>query len=127
MERNIEDITFSYNVSESALVQLYGEKLISENDIIKTGANTEKIVGAANVIRDIYGSLFKKQNDVLVRNGYSPIEYRSNYFPHFTESTADTIIQKIASKVGIRIDTDRLPTDIAGLTQYFRPGKRWMA
>ena len=41
------------------------------------------------------------------------------------KNKADTIIGKFAEKLGWKINKDTLPTDIAGITDQFRPGKSW--
>lgn len=113
-------------VSERALVQLYGEGLITEQTLSKTGADVEKIKRAKEEMRSIYDELFDKANEALIRNGYEPIAKRADYFPHFTEDRPDTLLGKAAAAVGIDITGDALPTDIAGITNTFRPGKKWV-
>lgn len=113
-------------VSESALVQLFGEKRITEEQLKKSGADVNKINNAVITFRKIYNNLIKQANEVLIDNGYAPIEYRQDYFPHFTEDAQDTTLGKIAKLVGIDISNQELPTDIAGMTQNFKPGKRWL-
>lgn len=88
--------------------------------------NKEKAKSAAKVFRDIYDEIFPMINDTLVENGYKPAEYRKGYFPHFNKNTPDTIIGKIGKALGIETKNQELPTDIAGLTHTFRPGKKWM-
>ena len=113
-------------VSESGLVQLYGEKLIDDNILESVGANKEKIQAAVTEFRGIYNQLIDMANDTLIRNGYRPVEYRKDYFPHFTENKADSLLGEIAGYFGIDIKSDELPTDIAGLTHTFKPGKKWV-
>ncbi len=113
-------------VSESGLVQLYGEGLIDDSTLDRVGADKEKIKNAVKEFRGIYDQLIDMANDTLIRNGYRPVEYRKDYFPHFTEDKADSTLSKIAGYFGINIKADELPTDIAGITHTFRPGKRWV-
>jgi hypothetical protein len=113
--------------SESTLVQLLGEKKITPEQLKATGANVEKIEAAVKTMRQIYNDLISRANKVYVENGYEPIEYRKDYFPHFTESKPDGVIAKMGAALGINIDKDELPTDIAGLTQTFRPGRKWFS
>lgn len=112
-------------VSESTLVQLLGEKKISIGDIKLIGADSNKIQNAVFEMRKIYNELLEKGNEVLVLNGYEPIPFRKDYFPHFTDNKPDNVLGKLANKLGFNIQTDELPTDIAGLTHTFRPGKKW--
>lgn len=114
-------------VSESGLVQLYGEGLINDTTLDRLGADKEKIHKAVNEFRGIYNQLIEMANETLIRNGYRPVGYIKNYFPHFTENKPDSTLGKIAAYFGIEIRADELPTDIAGLTHTFRPGKKWVS
>jgi hypothetical protein len=114
-------------VSESGLVQLYGEGKINDETLSELDADVEKIKKAVSVFREIYNDLYNKTNDVLVQNGYAPVEFRKDYFPHFEETKPDTLIGKALNKLGFKMDTRELPTDIAGLTHTFRPGKKWVS
>ena len=114
-------------VSESGLVQLYGEGPINDTTLDRLGADKEKIHKAVNEFRGIYNQLIEMANETLIRNGYRPVGYIKNYFPHFTENKPDSTLGKIAAYFGIEIRADELPTDIAGLTHTFRPGKKWVS
>lgn len=83
-----------------------------------------KVERAVPVFREIYDEVFQRQNEAYMANGYAPMPYRQGYFPHFAES-ADPTLSKIARALGIEPQNDNLPTDIAGLTQFFRPGRKW--
>lgn len=91
----------------------------------KTEIDIKKCENAVEELRNIYDELIVKINDVLMENGYKPIEYRKGYFPHFIENKPETFIGKVAEKMGWKINKDTLPTDIAGITDQFKPGKRW--
>ena len=114
------------DVSESELVMLYGEGVMNEIQLKQTGADVEKIKKAANVFRGIYDEIEKTVNEVLMRNGYPPIGHINKYFPHYFEDKPDTVLEKIGDLVGIDIMRKELPTDIAGMTHTFKPGKRWV-
>ncbi len=86
-----------------------------------------KVERALPVFREAYNTLFELVNSAYISNGYTPIDYRKGYFPHFMEDNTDNPIRKAANKLGFNIDTRELPTDIAGLTHTFRPGKRYFA
>lgn len=126
-EEHLKEIrkTRKINLSESALVQLYGEGLIDTDILEIVGADVPKIQNAVTTMRQIYNQLIDAANQELIRHGYEPIEYRKDYFPHFTEERPDGVLANIADKLGIKILKDELPTDIAGLTHTFRPGKKW--
>ena len=85
----------------------------------------EKIRGAVTEFHKIYDELFEQMNDVRVRNGYDPIEYRSGYFPHFQSAEEGSLLDKLAKGLGITPEVTTLPTTINGMTHAFKPGIRW--
>lgn len=87
--------------------------------------NMAKVERAVPVFREAYDSIFQQMNEAYIKNGYKPMEYRQGYFPHFTQTQPDGLMRVVASKLGISVESDSLPTDIAGLTYQFRPGRRW--
>ncbi len=125
---------------ESEAVQFIGEKqasITNENDAAKKEELTKeledfflehknldmkKINFAIKEFRAIYNDIFKQINDVLIANGYGPIEYRKDYFPHFTEDDSN-LLNKIAKVIGVDTSVTELPADLTGKTAAFRPGK----
>ncbi len=85
----------------------------------------QKIRGAVDEFRAIYDELFQQMNDVRVRNGYEPVNYRSGYFPHFQPGEGDGILSQFGRVLGIDTQVTALPTTINGLTHTFRPGITW--
>lgn len=124
-------------ISEAALLQLYGEKKIEKGTLeaflerygnpAKKAEMAERIEQSVETMRRIYDDVHSAACEELVYQGYAPIEYRKDYFPHFSEDRPDGLIAKIGKKLGFDIQTDELPTDIAGLTHTFRPGKKWFS
>ncbi len=125
------------NNKESIAVQMYGEYKYNPETTL-TGAQVDefieknkldynKIKNSVEVFRNTYDELINKVNNVLISQGYKPIEYRKGYFPHFTTDKAETVIGKFAEKLGWKINKKQLPTDIAGMTEIFKPGKTWAA
>lgn len=128
-----------YNLTneESVYTQLVGElKYNPESELTSKKVeeyfnknskkiDKEKVNKAVEEFRNIYDELIGRINDTLVENGYKPIEYRKGYFPHFIEEKATSPIGKLAEKLGWRIKSGTLPTDIAGITDQFKPGKAW--
>lgn len=112
-------------VTESGLIQLLGEKKINIENIKEAGANADKIEKCVNEFRNIYNELIERINDSMLENGYAPMEYRKDYFPHFTEGKPDTRLEKVAKLFGIDITNEELPTDISGQTMNFKPGRTW--
>lgn len=85
-----------------------------------------KVANCIKEFHKIYDELFEEMNIVRIRNGYAPVEYRKNYFPHFLETGTDEITGKIAKALGINIDVTELPTDLVGRTENFKPGIAWV-
>ena len=128
------------NKYESEAVQLLGEQkynpdfkaddvkqvLDKVNENIENGkVDKEKVNKAIEVFRNIYDKLFELENKALKENGYPEKPYRKGYFPHFIDSEPITKTEKILDKLGFKIDKRPLPTDIAGITEQFVPGKTW--
>lgn len=84
-----------------------------------------KIRNAVKEFRVIYDDLFQKMNEVRVRNGYEPVNYRQGYFPHFQPGNEEGIMAAFGRAMGISTEVTALPTTINGLTHTFRPGIRW--
>ena len=123
INKNIERVkTLNLSKAESEAVQMLGEGKITENDL-PAGMDKAKVKSAVTEFRKIYDGLLALANDVLVNNGYAPVEYRKDYFPHF-EDPQDPFA-KAMKQLGFKVDNITLPTDIAGITHQFRPGKKW--
>lgn len=106
---------------ESYWVQMYGEKQAGLSDV--PGAMRDKVVKATAEFRAIYDELLDMANRVLVNNGFAPVPKRKDYFPHFIRQS-DPVANAL-SAMGISIESSMLPTDIAGLTYTFKPGKKY--
>ena len=138
-------------VSEAHAVQLYGEAMDNIRQLTKKpmdakrdgktlaeweavvrelweknpGISKEKVERAVGEFRKIYDELFAQMNDVRVRNGYEPIDYRKGYFPHFQPGQTDGVLAVMGKALGIKADVTALPTTINGLTHTFKPGITW--
>ena len=138
-------------VSEAHAVQLYGEAMNNIRQLTKRpmdakrdgktlaeweavvrelweknpGIRKEKVERAVGEFRRIYDELFTQMNDVRVRNGYEPIDYRKGYFPHFQPGQTDGVLAVMGKALGIKADVTALPTTINGLTHTFKPGITW--
>lgn len=86
------------------------------------GLDRAKIENAVETFRKIYDGLFEQMNEVRIRNGYEPINYRQGYFPHFQPGTTDGILGLMGKALGIDAEVTALPTTISGLTHTFKPG-----
>lgn len=123
------------DADESALVQMIMEgetgaaaDYIAEHNIKITAERNQKINDAAEKMQQIYDELYDLMNEALIRNGKEPAPYRKNYAPHFVEVKASTVLGRILQAAGLyKPRMDQLPTDLAGITETFRPGKKFFA
>lgn len=105
-----------------------GKTLIEWHAIVRElwatspGLDRAKIENAVETFRKIYDGLFEQMNDVRIRNGYEPINYRQGYFPHFQPGTTDGILGLMGKALGVGVEVKALPTTINGLTHTFKPG-----
>ena len=138
-------------VSESAAVQILGEaqdnirvleasrgrlkaregRTLQEWDAVvqelwKTSPHLDKtrIENAVQEFRGIYDELFQMMNEVRVRNGYAPINYRRGYFPHFQVGASDGILNLMGAAMGIDAGIEVLPTDVKGIVQWILQQKK---
>lgn len=128
---------YEINNQESNYIQMIGEYTYNpeskiSNEVIQEFYNKnekkidiDKCNKAVEEFRNIYNELFEKINTTLLKNGYKPVDYRKGYFPHFIEDKSESVVGKLAEKLGWKIKKDTLPTDIAGITDSFKPGKAW--
>lgn len=112
-------------VGEDDLVRRYIENSLNKTDLDRMGADSNKIINAAETISDILESLYTDINVELKKMGLPEVEHRKDYFPHAMEEKQDTFIAKLAKSVGIDITNQDLPTEIAGKTDEFKPNRAW--
>lgn len=140
MQKDIESYNkrvakLNLNEKESIAVQMWGEYKYNPDTLV-TGPEIDefitnnkldysKIKNAAKEFRNIYDELITKENETLKSQGYKEKEYRKGYFPHFVEEHATSLLGKALEKTGWKFNNDSIPTDIAGITDTFKPGKVW--
>lgn len=102
----------------SKLVQEYGEKAFDLEHLKGLRPNDwHRIEKAATYFRDKYDMLLDMVNAERARYDYAPIPKHDDYFRHFQEITG------AIQQVGLILREQDLPTQIAGLTGLFNPGK----
>lgn len=97
-------------------IKLYGDK-IDEIKVDKT----------IDMARETYDSLIERMNEVLVAHGMKPIEYRKGYFPHFSEVEKGKLAQLAEKFLNWKTQNNDIPTDIAGMTESFKPNRSWQS
>lgn len=134
-------------VDESGMVQFLGERRADLADLAKktdaasirkkealqaeiqsaeaqlTVEERQRIEAVIPILQKEYNDMLVQTNEVLIRNGYPPIPKRRNYWPHMFSEEADDPLQAAFQKLGFSQGINELPTDIAGKTDSFRPGK----
>lgn len=131
---------YNLNKYESEAVQFLGEQKYNPShktedakeivdrinkNIEKGKIDETKVNNAIETFRQIYDELFEIENNTLRKYGYQEKPYRKGYFPHFIDYVPTTKTEKVLDKLGFKVDKRSLPTDIAGITEQFVPGKTW--
>ena len=88
------------------------------------GVRNEVVQEAADKLRQKYSDYYDAINDVLVAHGYPEIGFIKNYAPHTNEENVKKAMS-IFERLGLADTVTELPTEIAGRTDVFKPGKKW--
>ena len=88
------------------------------------GVRNEVVQEAADKLRQKYSDYYDAINDVLVAHGYPEIGFLKNYAPHTNEESVKKAMS-IFERLGLADTVTELPTEIAGRTDVFKPGKKW--
>ena len=89
------------------------------------GQDVEKINKAADAYTAAYNDFYDAINDFLVNHGYEPIGFVKGYTPHLQPDQAKTGLAGVLHRLGLDTEVTVLPTEIAGRTDTFKPGKQW--
>ncbi len=131
MRQRVKNLELTKHESEIVYYLLENEKAAAlayaeEHKIKIDDARQQKLDKAAQTFRDIYNTLFAMINDVQIENGIEPTEFRRDYAPHSAEEMPDTRLARAFYLLGMKITNENnLPTDLAGITETFRPGHQW--
>lgn len=85
----------------------------------------ERINKGIAELRQLYKEMWPMLNEARIKEGYDPIGYIPNYFPHAKFNDPKDPLQKTASLFGIDLTDIELPMDIAGRTEDFKPRTQW--
>lgn len=110
-------------IDEATVAQLLIEKEIDDTYLRNNGLDANRIKTIANTFEKLLKDTVSQMDDVYIQFGYAPVEKRKNYFPHFMENQPDTFMSKFANAFGFKVGQEDLPTDIAGRTETFKPGR----
>lgn len=134
-------------ISESTLIHWLGEKRYDLQEMKAEFGKSKAYQELAEQIRRVENSLSEEQlgrinkgiaelqqlykeiwpmlNEARIKEGYDPIGYIPNYFPHAKLNDPKDPLQKTASLFGIDLTDMELPMDIAGRTEDFKPRTQW--
>jgi len=87
--------------------------------------DTVHIENAVKGYREAFDSYYDAINDFLVMHGYEQIGFIKGYTPHMQTEEAKNVLSSVLDVINISDKVSSLPTDIAGITQEFRPNKKW--
>lgn len=113
---------FDLTAQESAMVQKVMEGKITDAELRGLGTRVETVYKAADTITQMYADFYDAINDFLVAHGYEEIGWQKNYAPHQQMENL-TKLQKYLQRLGFSVEVTELPTEIAGRTDAFKPGK----
>lgn len=120
---------------EDAYIQMLGEYRYNPDTTLtadvmkeyyekhKAKIDSKKVDEIIASARQLYDELFRRVNATLEEQGMRPIEYREGYFPHFTEDKQSWL----AKLLNWKVRKDEIPTDIAGLTEQFKPVRSYQS
>lgn len=118
LRKTLKDFGLKKGGKDSALIQKYGEGLISDEEL--KALSPDKWQDIQKVVQNfhrIYDKTIDDWNAMRRQFGYPEVPKRNNYFPHFQDISFWT------KNYGILSNDDELPTSIAGKTENFKPGK----
>ena len=121
----LEELRFAEQLTdgENELVFriLDGEATIENAESGMDRALVQKTVDA---MRQKYADYYDAINDFLVAHGYKEIGFIENYAPHMQPDSVKEQA-RIFDRLGFGEEVSRIPTEIAGRTRDFKPGKKY--
>lgn len=106
---------------EKALDYVKGEKadlFLKDNTL-----SEERCRGIADDFLSMYREIYERLTGVQIKNGMPVTEFRNTYVPYVKDKKGRTVL----SYIGVELGAQELPTSIAGLTEFFKPGKPWFS
>lgn len=122
--------------SQATDMKILGELTDAENEAVfdmldngkevatYDGVRNDVVQEAADKLKTKYAQYYDAINDVLVAHGYPEIGFIKNYAPHKQPEQMKSAMS-IFEKLGLSDTVTELPTELAGRTDIFKPGKKW--
>lgn len=123
----MDDARAEYGLNADELRLAYQASRMNEAETLvkELGLDAVKLQNAADTYREMFDGYYDAINDFLVVHGYEPIGFVKGYTPHMQSEESLGALTKALQLLGGTEDVSSLPVDIAGLTQDFKPGKKY--
>ena len=112
------------NAAESKWAQQYAQ-FLTQKDVIKGESDEKKCAAAVKQYRQLFDDYYNAIADFLVSHGDEPIGKIDYYAPHLSTADKVNLLNQAFEALGFNASATRLPAEIAGRTEDFRPNKRW--
>lgn len=112
------------NAAESKWAQQYAQ-FLAQKDGIKGEIDEKKCAAAVKQYRQLFDDYYNAIADFLVSHGDEPIGKIDYYAPHLSTADKVNLLNQAFEALGFNASATRLPAEIAGRTEDFRPNKRW--
>lgn len=117
---------YDLNAAESRWAQQYASFLAAQKGFRSAGEIDEKrTTAAAEAYRKHFDDYYDAIADFMVSHGDEPIGKVDFYAPHMTTADKVNLLNSAFEALGFNASATRLPAEIAGRTEDFRPNKRW--
>lgn len=112
------------NAAESKWAQQYAQ-FLTQKDGLKGEIDEKKCAAAVKKYRQLFDDYYNAIADFLVSHGDEPIGKIDYYAPHLSTADKVNLLNQAFEALGFNASATRLPAEIAGRTEDFRPNKRW--
>lgn len=112
------------NAAESKWAQQYAQ-FLTQKDGLKGEIDEKKCSAAVKQYRQLFDDYYNAIADFLVSHGDEPIGKIDYYAPHLSTADKVNLLNQAFEALGFNASATRLPAEIAGRTEDFRPNKRW--
>lgn len=72
----------------------------------------------------MYREIYEKLTGIQLKNGMPVTDFRSTYAPVVKDKKTG---KDVLTYLGVELKTQDIPTSIAGLTEFYKPGKPWFS
>lgn len=125
-QKNVLDLAVKYNLDkEQTSWMIKYAQWIAMQEGYSGKVDEERCKAAAAVYRQLFDDYFEAINDFLVAHGANPIGKIEGYTPHITANDKVNLLSNALEQLGFNANATRLPAEIAGRTEEFRPNRRW--